>query len=179
MNEQEVIANYKVDRTGWKPGPWDSEPDRAQWTHAGFACLMVRHPHHGYLCSYVGVDRAHPLYGKHPLHGEADELFANLDPARDLNYGDYCDDVICHVPEPGMPDDVWWLGMDFGHAFDQAPGQEARERELEKRIPSLAEIGERLRESYRQLNCGPRYQDMSFVKAQTEALAEQLRALAR
>ena len=137
---REQLEAYKVDRTGWTAGPWDKEPDRLRWQHAGYACLMVRHPRHGYWCAYVGVDRAHPLYGKHPLHGEAPELFARVDSARDLNYGDVCDGLVCHVPARGMPDDVWWLGMDFGHAFDQAPGLEAHMRELDRLIPKLGRV---------------------------------------
>ncbi len=29
--------------------------------------------------------------------------------------------LICHVPEPGEPDHVWWFGFDCGHAFDFMP----------------------------------------------------------
>lgn len=138
MSEQ--LADYKVDRTGWAPGPWDAEGDREQWVHAGYACLMVRHARHGYWCGYVGVDNRHPLYGEHPLHS-AHPFFRELNPARELNYGEACDDgVICHVPQRHMPADVWWLGMDFGHFLDQAPGLEAREREMDELIPKLREL---------------------------------------
>jgi len=38
-----------------------------------------------------------------------------------LTYADKCAGVICHVPEPGMPDDVWWLGFDTAHYGDVCP----------------------------------------------------------
>lgn len=25
---------------------------------------------------------------------------------------------VCHVPDPGEPDDVWWFGFDCAHAWD-------------------------------------------------------------
>lgn len=172
----EQLANYRVDKTGWPDGPWMTEPDRTQWQHAGFACMTVRHPRHGYWCSYVGVDRAHPCYGKHPLH-DGKELFAGIE--ADLNYGDHCDGVICHVPDPGMPDDVWWLGMDFGHALDYAPGMAAREAEMETRLPAMREIGERVRRLEHEVpSLRPLYRDLAYVKAETESLAEQLRKIA-
>ena len=175
----EQLATYKVDRTNWQAGPWDGEPDRLQWTHAGFACLMVRHPRMGNWCAYVGVDRAHPLYGKHPLHGDADEVFERLEPARQLNYGDFCDGVICHAPEPGLPAEVWWLGMDFAHAFDRVPGAEARERAQDSRNPTLAALSQQIEEHLRKFPLmRPRYAHQASVQKATEALAEQLRALA-
>jgi hypothetical protein len=30
---------------------------------------------------------------------------------------------ICHVPGPGEPDDVWWLGFDCVHGGDNAPSR--------------------------------------------------------
>lgn len=38
---------------------------------------------------------------------------------------------VCHVPEPGRPDEVWWLGFDCGHAFDLSPTMAAKLRELD------------------------------------------------
>jgi hypothetical protein len=156
---QAELKEFKVDKTGWGEGPWQTEPDREQWTHAGYACLILRHPHGGYLCGYVGVDRAHPAYGKHPLREDVDATAH-----QDLNYGSACEGLICHVPEPGMPDDVWWLGFDCGHAFDVAPGLEARER-ARGWPPILTPLM-------------PVYRTFPYVKRETEKLADQLRALA-
>lgn len=30
--------------------------------------------------------------------------------------------AICHVPEPGRPDNVWWFGFDCAHSGDLCPG---------------------------------------------------------
>jgi hypothetical protein len=40
-----------------------------------------------------------------------------------LTYSDSCNlgAEICHVPAPGQPDDVWWLGWDCGHFMDVSP----------------------------------------------------------
>ena len=32
---------------------------------------------------------------------------------------------ICHIPDQGEPDDVWWLGFDCLHGGDLAPGMMA------------------------------------------------------
>lgn len=154
----EILDYEVVDKTGWAEGPWMAEPDRAQWAHAGYACLILRHPHHGYLCGYVGVDRAHPAYGKHPLQEEV-----KASAHQGLNYGALCDGLICHVPEPGMPDDVWWLGFDCGHSWDLAPAREARER-----ARGWAPVDSPLQ---------PQYRTLAYVQGQCERLAEQLRAL--
>lgn len=46
-------------------GPWNNEPDKAQWVDdaTGLDCLIVRN-HGGALCGYVGVPEGHPAYGK-------------------------------------------------------------------------------------------------------------------
>jgi hypothetical protein len=169
MSEQ--VPEVKIDKSAWGDGPWMTEPDRVQWEHAGYACLIVRHPNHGYLCAYVGIDRAHPFYGKNPLK-------ENLPVDANLNYGACCNGLICHVPAPGMPADVWWLGMDFAHAFDLAPALRARERAMAARIPRLAELEKRQQELESEAPfLREIYRTVAYATAQTEALAEQLRAL--
>lgn len=45
-----------------------------------------------------------------------------------LTYANECGPVrenghgICHLPEPGKPDSVWWFGFDCAHAGDVCPG---------------------------------------------------------
>jgi hypothetical protein len=167
---KEEAKEYKVDKSEWPDGPWKEEPDRVDFVHAGYACLLLRHARMGYWCAYVGIDNAHPLYEHHPLH--ENRLFDGLD--GDLNYGDHCNGVICHVPAPGMPEGVWWLGMDFGHAFSLCPGLVHRERQMEERSPELREMRERLERDappfMREV-----YRDVAYVRHETEALAEQLR----
>ncbi len=102
------------------------------------------------------MPREHPAYGKQ--YGEVD-----LRCHGGVTYAAACEGDICHVPAPGMPDDVWWFGCDFGHCRDLSPGIRARLREY------LAESSYSVREVYRPL---------PYARAQTESLAEQLRALA-
>jgi hypothetical protein len=148
---------FEIDKSKWPAGPWHQEPDRAQWQHAGYACLMVRN-RVGAWCGYVGVDAAHPFYAK--PYNDCDVAVHG-----GLTYADRCRGTICHVPEPGMPDDVWWLGFDCAHCYDLAPGILA----VELSIPKLREYAqEHLREDT--------YRDLPYAKRETERLAEQLRA---
>lgn len=144
----------KTDRTGWDPGPWDGEPDRLEFIHSGFACLMVRGPV-GAWCGYVGVPEAHPSFEK-----SYDDVNVNVNCG--LTYANRCSGDICHVPEPGMPDLVWWLGFDTAHYCDLAPGIVARERAMGWEATP-----------------GEVYRDAAYVRAETERLAEQLANIAK
>ena len=113
---------------GWPSGEWDSEPDKVQWPDAdtGLPCLAVRNRHAGNWCGYVGVAEGHPYVGKDyndtadlEVHGGL--TFANkCQPGQDESHG------ICHLPGPGEPDHVWWLGFDCAHAWDHSPQDVAR-----------------------------------------------------
>ncbi len=107
-----------MDRSDWGPGPWDDEPDRLEWKEAGFPCMAIRN-HMGVWCGYVGVPPGHPYYGKN-YH----DVEANVHGG--LTYSAPCQGHICHVPEPGEPDDVWWLGFDCGHSDDFVPDMSRR-----------------------------------------------------
>lgn len=109
-----------------KPGPWDDEPDKAQWIDekTGLDCLIVR-AKMGNLCGYVGVPDTHPLHGQ-PVGSQA---LGGLVSHGEITFAAPCmemDDpasapAVCHVPEPGRPDNVWWLGFDCMHADDLVP----------------------------------------------------------
>jgi hypothetical protein len=146
-----IPEEHKVDRKGWDAGPWDNEPDYISWTDAetGMPCLIVRN-RLGALCGYVAVERAHPLYG---VEYEAPEV----DVHGGLTYADRCTGHICHVPEPGKPDDVWWFGFDCSHAFDLSPGMNARMRDIGE--PNMSD---------------ETYKPVSYVTAQCASLARQL-----
>lgn len=135
-------AEHKVDRSGWPPGPWDSEPDREEWRSHGMPCLVVRNDLGG-LCGYVGVPPGHPHHGK-----GYDDVPADVHGG--LTYSEKCAGHICHVAQPGEPDDVWWLGFDCVHLGDARPsGHSVR-------------LGNET------------YKTMAYVRAQTERLAEQM-----
>lgn len=109
-----------VPKSAWGPGPWHNEPDRLSWQDAAtnLPCLAIRGPASGSWCGYVGVPPGHPWHGAPPdsvdiqVHGG-------------LTYGDMCRGDICHVPQPGQPHDVYWLGFDCAHWPDRMPAIEA------------------------------------------------------
>lgn len=138
-------------------GPWADEPDKRQWIDEAtdLDCLMVRHGSSGHWCGYVGVPPGHPWHGKD--YGDLDVSVHG-----GLTYADFCmenagEEAICHVPEPGRPDHVWWLGFDCGHAWDRRPGMEARELRWGF-APSNDEV----------------YRDLPYVEAQVRLLAVQV-----
>jgi hypothetical protein len=114
----------------------------------------------GALCGYVGVPSGHPLYGK--AYGDIDGAF---DVHGGLTFSNRCHGAICHVPEPGEPDDVWWFGFDCSHFGDLAPV----ETSFAKIIPGFP-----MRD--RSLDRMLVYKDIAYVTAEVESLAEQIGA---
>jgi hypothetical protein len=155
-----VVDRKNVDGTPWPPGPWDAEPDRLQWqTEAGLPGLIVR-SHLGNLCGDVGMSHGHPAHG---LPYRAVEARFALSVHGGLTYAAACqeDGPICHVPAPGEPDDVWWLGCDGAHGYDLVPALAAWRLPVER--PRSEEF-----ETYR---------DLAFVRHEVESLAQQRAAL--
>jgi hypothetical protein len=69
-----------------------------------------------------------------------------------ITYAERCAGHICHVPAPGEPDNVWWLGFDCAHSGDRVPRMDhARGWE--------------------------QYRDVRYVRSEVESLASQLKAL--
>ena len=116
-----------IDRSSWPSGPWDGEPDKIQWPDAatGLPCLAVRNPTYGHWCGYVGLPPGHPLHGVDT--DDIDNIVSGVHGG--INYTDLCfrtqdaeESVgICHVPSPGEPEHVWWVGFDCAHALDASP----------------------------------------------------------
>lgn len=103
-------------------GPWVGEPDRKQWIDPAtdLDCLVLRN-HLGVFCGYIGLPPGHPWHGQ-----SYDEIGHKVDVHGGLTFANRCAEVdgieaICHVPAPGRPADVWWLGFDCGHPFDLVP----------------------------------------------------------
>jgi len=166
MSEQSSWTT--IDKTEWGEGPWLSEPDKLQWVDEAtdLDCLIVRGPM-GALCGYVGVPPDHPYHGR----GYSD---LDLEVHGGLTFASACDEDapegegICHVPAPGRPADVWWLGFDCGHAFDAMPALEARSRSLGMpALPAFDYPG------------GPQttYKPVGYVRAEVAALAAQIARL--
>lgn len=164
----ENYREYRTDdKSTWGPGPWQEEPDKIQWIDpaTGLDCLIVRNPM-GALCGYVGVLEGHPLHGldytiykdnKIDLSVHGGVTFAGLcQPSPDE------DAHICHVPAPGRPDSVWWLGFDCAHSGDLSPEMEAKVRHIWPERPPKPE-------GYHS------YKPVAYVQKQIESLARQLK----
>lgn len=141
-----------IDRKGFPPGQWDSEPDKIQFPDEAtrLPCLIVRNRLGG-LCGYVGVSEGHPLFGKE-------------DPGVDVHGGvtftGFCskdEHGICHKVESGENDLVWWIGFDCVHLGDWAPA-EAR---FGSNSPAHHET----------------YRDVAYVRIECAKLATQLHDL--
>lgn len=148
------------DKSDWGEGPWQSEPDRVQWTDeaTGLVCLVKRNGRvTGALCGYVGVPPGHPAHGL--TASWDDERHSKIDVHGGVTYGAECDDDpqlgICHVPEPGQADHLWWIGFDCAHCWDMSPRMNAQ-------LP--ADL--RLRDET--------YRTVDYVKAECIKLASQL-----
>lgn len=167
-----------MDKSRWtERGPWDSEPDKAQWVAHGLDCLIVRNQLGG-LCGYVGVPESHPYFGKgygDHVHDDrcdaepGDDLAwhhkctpcGRVDVHGGLTFTDRCEPVenpaegICHVDAGAANKVVWWLGFDCGHCGDLLPGMSSR-----------VDFGRPLV-----------YRDLGYVQREVEMLAEQLVAI--
>ena len=114
-----------IDKTDWGDGPWQTESDKLQWVDeaTGLDCLLVRTPMSGHLCGYVGVPEDHLLFGE-------DYDNVDVDVHGGLTFSGRCregqeETGICHIPQPGRPDQVWWFGFDAAHAWDVRPEADA------------------------------------------------------
>lgn len=106
----------KLDKN-WPDGPWDEEPDRQEWTAAGFAACVVRHREMGHLCGYLRIPNS--------ILNEAKELV-------DCTFEDsFPEDAKAeHVPKPTWwdPQQVageTWAGFDCAHWQDLYPAMES------------------------------------------------------
>lgn len=164
----ENAETKKIDKSNWGPGPWQEEPDRIEFEHAGMPCLMRRVAHSGNWCGYAAVPPGHPWHGK-KADGEYDyEEGKQVVPRLEIEvhggvtFEGSCSGEICHVPKPGEPDDVWWFGFDTAHAWDLSPRCVTSDR-----IARGWMMGD---ETYR---------DAAYVRRETERLAEQLAAASK
>jgi len=102
----------ELDKSKWGHGPWLQEPNRVDFKHGGFDCLLHRGPG-GHWCGYVGVSPSHPLYKK-----DYDGL--SVDVHGGLTYASECAGHICH-PADDETAHLWWFGFDCAHAGDRSP----------------------------------------------------------
>lgn len=162
----ETLTPPTFDKSTWGEGPWQHEPDRLDFEHAGLPCLLSRGPG-GHWCGYAAVPPGHPW------HGQSDETPA-VEVHGGLTYANRCDGHVCHVPKPGEPDDVWWFGFDCAHAGDFAPKHEASH--YGKGYPWLDKPYDHATAVAASDFSVDVYRDLAYVRAETERLAEQLAA---
>lgn len=147
-----------VDKTEWaERGPWDDEPDKAQWIHEELDCLIVRGPA-GALCGYVGVPESHPYFDKEysDLPHEVGEVHGGLTFAARCAQTEDESRHICHTGEVANKL-VWWFGFDCNHLYDFAPGYA---------------------DSLEFMNEGAIYRNFKYVEGHVNSLAKQLRSRA-
>ena len=137
---EEHLARWAVDDRARHPG-LGGRGDR----HG----LQDRAQCDGALCGYVAVPPGHPAHGK-----DYDDVGVTVHGG--LTYARPCQEggEVCHVPRPGYPDDVWWLGFDCSHYCDYCPGMD-RHGETDQR----------------------RYKTIAYVQTECAELAQQLKAM--
>lgn len=131
--------DIEIDKSKWGDGEWQSESDFCYRSRLGFGEVIIRHPEMGHLLGYIGVEKGHPLYGKH-----YDELydydFNDFDlsihggwtyssaPVKKWN-GEGCYPRNPNYPA-GEPNNYWWFGFDCAHYQDLVPAMEVKLREI-------------------------------------------------
>lgn len=149
----------------WGDGPWRDEPDRVEWRNPGSALpRLVLRNRLGAWCGYVGLPPWHPLHGRTAwgtggTDEQEDDRINRLEVHWGITYANECRGGICHVPAPGEPAHVWWLGFDCAHSGDLAPGLAATVQSVCGRSS---------------VDRHETYRDLDYVVAHTEALAAQL-----
>lgn len=141
-------------------GEWNSEPNRVQFVHAGLDCLVIRNPSVLNWCGYVGVPKGNRFYG-------TDDPECELDVHGGITYASPCHMHICHKPEDGRSDDVWWLGFDCGHFLDLLPTHTV----IMKRAMEFRNLNQEERRLWGE------YRNQAYVMAETRRLAEQIARL--
>jgi hypothetical protein len=162
------LEHRTVDKHLWGPGPWQQEPDKRQWKDVitGLPCLVVR-GRNGAFCGYVGVNEGHPWFGRHKYEIDA-EVHGGVTFALACERDGEQSSNICHQPDQGEPDKVWWVGFDCAHSLDLLPSQPGWPlRGVDFDLPEWAQ---------------PVYRDLSYVERHVgylalEATSAKMRAL--
>lgn len=163
------------DKTKWpERGPWDNEPDKVVWIdpETDLDCMIVRNQL-GNLCGYVGVPPGHPLHGVgyNGCPQKCPESYCEHSPERlvsvhgGLTFSHFCHEggTICHVPEPGRPDHVYWFGFDCAHSWDKVPATTQARYDIDRMYPRAHEDAV--------------YRDVDYVKSEVTQLAKQLASM--
>jgi len=130
---------------------WLDEPDREEFEHAGYRCLILRHCELLHLNGYVAVPRGHVCYGK-----DCDRL-----PYEDLLYVSAHGGLTFSDNGDGKfrPKGCWWFGFDCAHFNDL--------------VPQILDLEYRF---YNRPNAmkGTTYRNFNYVRQEVRRLAGQL-----
>jgi hypothetical protein len=129
--------------------PWEDEEDLYEYVEYGIHCMIVRHPHMGALCGYIGIPKGHPWY----LKG-----YDDID-ARVHGGLTFSGESIREYSK--FPTNAWWIGFDCAHAGDLMPKVE--ELMAIQLIFPNGEFG----------NPDGVYKDVKFVKDEISKLVQQ------
>lgn len=124
----------------------------------------------GNLCGYVAIPPGHPWNDGVPEDVE-------LDAHGGVNYGNKgCAGLVCHKPQPGESDDVFWIGFDCGHAMDLQPGMEAQVGPRMVGGPAAWELLTKAKKNRGKsiLGLGGVYRNLPWVESQVNRLADQV-----
>ena len=156
-----VCCQQNRERRNWSAGPWDDEPNRVEFEHAGLPCILHRGGS-GAWCGYVGLSPGHRFHQTHYRE------LQDIDVHGGLTYSEECAGCICHVPKPGEPENLWWLGFDCAHSYDMRPAGSWAGDEL---LNAFADLFNRNRIGS---DRGSHYWTAEEAREETKRLAEQL-----
>lgn len=110
-----------IDKSAWKEGPWNQEPDRLEWIDeaTGLFCLILRKPS-GALSGHVGVPSDHPFFLK-PHH------LLRLWVHHGISYSNFShgqgESSIRYFSDLAAPNRIWWFGFSCDYEDDLCPAR--------------------------------------------------------
>lgn len=140
----------------WGRGPWDHEPDAANFIYAGYRCRAQR-ASLGNWCGYVAVLEGHPWYG-HPYGWHDVRVHGGLTFSEPASSG------------------VWVVGFDCAHFMDEIPFSAGR---LAQGLPGALRRRLRGYERRRAIMRYSEYRTLGYVLDEIKRLAEQAREALR
>lgn len=149
-----------MDKKTWGDGPWQTEPDKLEFNHNGYDCILIRN-RGGAWCGYTQIPKDHPWF-------------------KDLGILDERIDVHGGVTYQGnrMDDDRYFVGFDCAHWLDLSPAYRAllREMEVGKFGAHLKAIEDKYRERLPKIMEEDIYKDIEFAKNECIKMADQIHA---
>lgn len=151
---------------------WQDEPDREDFEHAGYRCLILRNTNEEllHLNGYVGVAKGHPAYG---MGYDGMPM-----PYEDLYQVEVHGGVTFAQEGDGKwPTGLWWLGFDCAHCGDLVPGVAMLIAKFADKPPlsEVMELTKMVEEiTGKSMFDGETYKNFQYVRSEVKRLAEQL-----